>query len=178
MTIRDDGNATQDAARAFAYAAHLGQAYGEANYITHLDHAVDVLRRFGIHTARYEIYQATYLHDTIEDTAATYEDLYAVFGPEVATLVAAVSDRPGKNRKEKHERTYPFIRAAGEDAVIVKLADRIANVETSARGPNRGKLAMYRREHKDFRAALWSPEQSAGAQAMWKHLDLVLGHKP
>ena len=61
--------------------------------------------------------------------------------------------------------TYPKIRASA-DAVRLKLADRIANVE------NGGKLVdMYRREYEDFRRALYTPGQ---ADPMWAHLDELL----
>lgn len=163
-------------ARAFAYAAHLGQQYGGAHYITHLDHAVDVLRRFEINEDQdTDVYVATYLHDTIEDTATTYHDLATVFNPEVAFLVDAVSDQEGENRKTRHARTYPRIRAAGPRALVVKLADRIANVETSVRGPNINKLKMYQKEYRDFREALKAPDNIPVALRMWEHLDNLLG---
>jgi (p)ppGpp synthase/HD superfamily hydrolase len=166
------------AARAFAYAAHLGQKYGEANYITHLDHAVDVARRFGVRAPG--LIAAVYLHDTIEDTKVTFEDLVAVFDLGIARLVYAVTDKPGKNRAERHEATFPGILAVGYPAVLVKLADRLANVETSARGPNKSKLAMYRKEYPRFRAALKVVGSNSGADAgskMWAHLDSLLDFK-
>jgi guanosine-3',5'-bis(diphosphate) 3'-pyrophosphohydrolase len=166
------------AARAFAYAAHLGQKYGGAHYITHLDHATDVLRRFDIsEQTSPEIFEATYLHDTIEDTAVKAYDIAVNFTPEVAFLVEAVTDQEGENRAERHARTYPRIRAAGWKAVVVKLADRIANVETSVRGPNEGKLSMYRKEYEEFRDALWLPGMGSPIPKMWEHLDGLLGWK-
>jgi (p)ppGpp synthase/HD superfamily hydrolase len=164
-----------DAARAFAYAAHIGQQYGSGHYVTHLDHAVDVLRRFNLDTDYTEVYGATYLHDTIEDTAVTFHDISTIFGPRVAYLVDAVTDQPGENRKERHARTYPRIRAAGQNGLLVKLADRIANVETSVRGPNEKKLAMYKKEYREFREALFSKEHSFIVLRMWEHLDNLLG---
>jgi (p)ppGpp synthase/HD superfamily hydrolase len=164
-------------ARVAAYFAHSGQQYGSAHYITHLDHAVDVLRRFGVlEDGAVVVYVAAYLHDTLEDTDATFHDLAVNFSPEVAFLVDAVTDQPGENRKERHLATYPRIRAAGVRAILVKMADRIANVETSVRGPNDKKLMMYQSEYAEFRGALFIPGGAAGPlMAMWKHLDNLLG---
>lgn len=170
--------ARTDFARAFAYNAHLGQRYAGVHYIIHLDHAVDVLRRFDVdEVLDADVYEATYLHDTIEDTETTYDDLATVFSPEVAFLVDAVSDQEGENRKTRHARTYPRIRAAGPKALVVKLADRIANVEASISSPNEKKLAMYLKEYREFREALAAPDNTPVAIRMWAHLDNLLGWK-
>ena len=88
----------------------------------------------------------------------------------------AVTDQEGENRKARHLKTYPRIRAAGGRALLVKLADRIANVETSARGPNKSKLAMYQKEYREFREALRMPDLGPIGR-MWNHLDGLLGWK-
>lgn len=166
-------------ARAFADGAHAAgqQKYGAADYVSHLDHAVDVLRRFGYDDEKDEtIFTATFLHDTIEDTGLTFHDIASKFGGEVAFLVDAVTDQPGETRREKHAATYPRIRAAGAPGLAVKLADRIANVETSVRGPNEKKLAMYKKEYREFRTALKYPGAGPVAR-MWEHLDGLLGWK-
>lgn len=168
-------NPTLNKARAFAYAAHIGQKYGEGHYITHLDHAVDVLYRFGFKDAiDTRLFEAAYLHDTLEDTKVAFDDIALVFTLQVAYLVDSVTDQPGANRKERHLKTYPRIRAGGIESIVVKLADRIANVETSVRGPNKSKLAMYKKEYRDFREALKMPA-SYHVESMWKHLDQLLG---
>jgi guanosine-3',5'-bis(diphosphate) 3'-pyrophosphohydrolase len=162
-------------ARAFAYAAHAEQKYGELKYITHLDHAHDVAVRFGMKAS--DILAAVYLHDTLEDTKITDQDLAYIFGPDIANLVWRVTDEPGKNRKERHEKTFPKVRAGGYPAVVVKLCDRIANVETSARGPNKSKFAMYRKEYPEFRDALYVKQFGTNFNAgirMWDHLDTLL----
>ncbi|TAK97630.1 MAG: bifunctional (p)ppGpp synthetase/guanosine-3',5'-bis(diphosphate) 3'-pyrophosphohydrolase [Rhodospirillaceae bacterium] len=164
-----------DVARAFAYVAHLGQQYGEAPYITHLDHAVDVLHRFGVHSElESDIFEATYLHDTLEDTKVEFQDLVNIFGLDVALLVDAVTDQLGANRKECHRKTYPRIRRAGAKALKIKLADRIANVETSVRSHNKSKLAMYKKEHREFREALMANSHSDSIERMWMYLDNLL----
>jgi (p)ppGpp synthase/HD superfamily hydrolase len=162
------------AARAAAEAAHGAQRYGDAPYVTHLDHVVEVVRRFvpGDHPGRLRLEIAAYLHDTLEDTALERAAVAAQFGEAVAALVHAVSDGPGRNRKERKARTYPRIRATGPEAVLLKLADRVANVEAAAaRAPD--KLAMYRKEWWGFYGALYDPAPGPH-QRLWEHLEGLL----
>lgn len=166
-------------ARAFAYAAHLGQRYGDSPYSVHLDAAAEVYRRFVSARAWYgpvddEILAAIYLHDTMEDTEVEYIDLLTTFGRVVAELVFAVTDKPGRNRAARHAATYPGIRAAGWRAVAVKLCDRIANVEHSVRTKDEGKLNMYAREHAKLRRALYDRLDPTMVGRLWAHLDKLL----
>jgi hypothetical protein len=77
-----------------------------------------------------------------------------------------VTSEPGPNRSERHKLTYPKI-AAFPDAITVKLADRIANVEASTRD-NPSLLSMYHSEYPGFRSALIG---HGGDPALWAHLD-------
>jgi (p)ppGpp synthase/HD superfamily hydrolase len=144
--------------------AHGDQCYGDGPYIVHLRHVVEVLRRFGIEDRNALI--AAALHDVLEDTSTTAEQIEIWFGEEVTRLVWAVTNEPGSRRKERHLRTYPKIRKAGPLAVAIKLADRIANTEYSiAHGS--GQLKMYRREFAEFSTALY---RSGEWESMWAHL--------
>lgn len=83
-----------------------------------------------------------------------------------------MTDEPGENRKARKMMTYPKIRSGGPNAVRLKLADRIANLEHSLQGDS-GLAAMYRKEHEDFRRALRTEGEN---EEMWLHLDkLVAG---
>jgi hypothetical protein len=154
-------------ARNFAIERHAGQMYGDQPYVYHLDLVKGVLERFGYTDP--ELLQAAYLHDVIEDTPTTREEVEQAFGPRVAALAWAVTDEPGANRKERKINTYPKIKAT-PGATAIKLADRIANTEN----PNGMKNDMYRKEQPAFREALYTGEY----QDMWDHLDTVLGNSP
>jgi guanosine-3',5'-bis(diphosphate) 3'-pyrophosphohydrolase len=71
---------------------------------------------------------AALLHDTVEDTQTTADEIAARFGPEVAALVMEVTDdkRLGKAERKRHQ----FEHAAGisSRAKLVKLADKICNL--------------------------------------------------
>lgn len=154
----------EERARAFAVAAHGDQRYGSEPYVVHLSAVRQVLRDFGYDG---ELALAAWLHDTVEDTAVTVEQLEQEFGPRVAALVWAVTGI-GENRKQRAASAYAKMRAL-PDAVTVKLADRIANSEASARG-NPRLLAMYREELASFTDALGEH----GDAAMWERLRRAL----
>lgn len=151
-------------ARMVSIQAHGLQTYDDVYpYKKHLDDVVEVLKRFGF-SGKYII--AGYLHDIIEDTALSYNKVKRHFGFEVAEMVYCVTDELGRNRKEKKEKTLPKT-ASNPDAIIVKLADRIANIEHG------GKIDMYRDEYEEFHQFLFArtPE---GARDMWRHLEKLL----
>lgn len=149
----------------YANVKHAGQLYSSGLPYTHHLAAVEaVLRRFG--AAHEELLTAAWLHDVVEDTGTKLKEVEEMFGAEVAKLVGAVTNEEGANRKIRAALTYPKIRDAGPEAVRLKLADRIANVETG------GKLVgMYKKEYEDFKRSLFTPTQN---EDMWNHLDSLL----
>ena len=151
---------------------HRNQTYDIFPYEKHLRDVVDVLKRDG-HSGDALI--AGWLHDSIEDGDLTYSKIKQAFGTRVAEIVFAVTDELGRNRKERKAKTYPKIRACGELAIIVKLADRIANIEHGQRMGN-DIVKMYYSEYQDFRDNLFTPEHLE-ASSMWKHLDKILTHQ-
>ena len=157
---------------------HAGQQYGEFPYTYHLFSTKDVLEKFGslpedpdpVKRGRAQrLALAAILHDTLEDTDLTYQELLDDFGTEVADLVFAVTNEPGANRKERFAKTYPKIRA-NPDAVVLKLADRIANV-IHALQANPEILDMYRREWLTFERELRTEGQH---DEMWSYLETIL----
>jgi len=157
------------AAQAFASVKHEGQKYGENDpYTKHLAHVAEVLRRFKFDAEDLQV--AAWLHDTVEDTDASITQIEMMFGRNVADIVGRVTNEPGKNRKERHAKTYPKIQAS-MDATTLKLADRIANVESSVESDDK-KLQMYRKEHEALKSLLYKPGIHDG---MWRHLDFLIG---
>jgi guanosine-3',5'-bis(diphosphate) 3'-pyrophosphohydrolase len=163
----DDGNLVV-AARLFAIKAHGDQRYGDEPFVFHLDAVVRVIDSYG-HTDP-EVRASGYLHDVVEDTDKTKEDIAAEFSSSIAEIVHAVSSEPGKNRKERNIATYPKIRAVHK-AVIVKLSDRIANVGYSL-ATKSDLFTMYQREYPAFRAALYY--DSPDLTKMWEFLDRIM----
>jgi hypothetical protein len=155
-------------ARDFAIKAHGAQRYGPHPYGKHLTDVVGVLKRFGV--VDEDLLCAGWLHDTLEDTETPESEVRRLFGDRVAKLVAAVTLARGVAREPALVLAYEKIRAT-KDAVTVKLADRIANVEASLEPVHPGKLAKYRTEHPHFRESLHS---AGGDPKMWAHLDALI----
>lgn len=135
-------------AKNLAIDAHKHQKYGEHPYITHL---ADVVARVTTITQDPEIIAAAWLHDTVEDTEVTIEQIKQQFGDNVANIVWAVTGH-GENRKEKMANAIAKI-AQTPGSELVKSADRLSNVSASLAN-NPKKLKMYRDEHKDLSPVL------------------------
>lgn len=159
-------------ARSFALSAHGDQRYGSRPYVVHLDAVADLLSPYGT-----EAQVVAYLHDVVEDTHITENDVRARFGALIADCVALLTDAPGNTRAERKAATYgrlAAVRGAGELALVVKAADRLANVracvfDDGQRG--RRLWEVYRHEHPAFRQAAYRPGL---CEPLWAELDTLL----
>jgi (p)ppGpp synthase/HD superfamily hydrolase len=78
---------------------------------------------------------AALLHDTLEDTATEYEELDARFGPEIAAVVAAVTDDKSLPKAERKRRQIESAPAASARAKLLKIADKTSNVRALVVSP-------------------------------------------
>jgi len=162
-------------AQRLACEAHTDQKYGDLPYEHHLQNVVDVLIRFGfdLHNEdEADILIAAWLHDSLEDTNLSLNKIEAYCGAEVADIVYRVTDEPGKNRKERKEKTYPKIRES-EKAIQLKLADRIANVKNCIDN-NSSLLKMYQKEHQSFVDNLKPYSKQTNTLQMWNYLENLI----
>lgn len=74
-------------------------------------------------TSDYKILSAGILHDVLEDTGTTYEELEKEFGKEIADLVNEVT-----HDGRKDEIGYYFPRLESKGAILIKFADRLSNL--------------------------------------------------
>ena len=103
-----------------------------APYAEHLLEALEVLVR-GAGVTDPDILQAAVLHDVVEDTPCTIDDVRREFGARVAELVGWVTKptpEEGSDRRAAKEAYLGRLKDAPDDAVLVKLADRASNVQT------------------------------------------------
>ncbi len=135
-TCPSEPEALLAAAFDFAYQLHDGQfrASGEP-YIVHPIAVADLLRDIGASPA---VIAAGFLHDVVEDTQVTSEEIEQRFGEEVRALVEGVTKLGGihfTNRTEAQaENLRRMFLAMASDirVVLVKLADRLHNMRTLA----------------------------------------------
>lgn len=127
-----------DRAIIFAVKAHAGtERRGKGYpYIVHPLEAVSIVATM---TSDQELLAAAALHDTVEDTEVTVEQIRAEFGERVAALVADESDviPEGVPKEDNwHERKRDAIERlskAGRDSKIVALGDKLSNMRGIAR---------------------------------------------
>jgi len=75
-----------------------------------------------------EILAAALLHDTIEDTKTTPEELIENFGERVCHLVQEVTDDKTLPKLERKQRQIDHAKEISKDAALIKLGDKISNV--------------------------------------------------
>ena len=127
-----------DRAIIFAVKAHAGtERRGKGYpYIVHPLEAVEIVATM---TKDQELLAAAALHDTVEDTDVTVEQIRAEFGDRVAELVASESDQfeAGVSEEDSwHARKQAAIdrlAKASRDAKIVALGDKLSNMRAIAR---------------------------------------------
>ena len=127
-----------DHAIVFAVRAHAGiERRGKGfPYIVHPMEAVEIVATM---TSDQELLAAAALHDTVEDTDVTIEQIRTEFGDRVASFVAAESDEPHQrpdsveNWRARKQAAINRIACASRDAKIVALGDKLSNMRAIAR---------------------------------------------
>ena len=112
----------------FANEAHAGQTRRYTNE-PYFNHVFSVAERVKELTDDEEIIAAALLHDTVEDTEVTDEDILNIFGDRIAALVYDLTDHftsetyPNLNRKQRKKLEAERIGKANGDVRLIKLCD-------------------------------------------------------
>ena len=114
-------------AYAFAARAHCGQRRKDGQ--AYISHPVRVARLLAALGYDEDVLAAALLHDVVEDTAVTLEEIRATFGPRVALLVDYVSEDPALSGAERKVAYRERVRLAPRDARAICAADKVCNVE-------------------------------------------------
>jgi guanosine-3',5'-bis(diphosphate) 3'-pyrophosphohydrolase len=94
-----------------------------------------------------EVLQAAVLHDTIEDTETSFDDLVARFGSRVADIVAEVTDDKSLRPDVRKQLQIEHAPHKTPEAALVKLADKICNLRDIATAPPADWSLERRREY-------------------------------
>jgi len=140
--------------RALAFAAHKHRDQrrkdAEASpYINHPIALADVLMNEGGVTD-IEVLCAALLHDTVEDTATTHEELVDAFGSRIARIVAEVTDDKALPKSERKRLQVEHAASISREAKLVKLADKICNLRDVVDRPPAKWDLQRRREYFDW----------------------------
>lgn len=124
----------EERAQRYATKAHAAaeqrRKYTDEPYIVHPAAVVELVRSVS-HDE--EMLAAAWLHDTVEDTPGTLDDIKARFGSRIASLVAMLTNSgelPGQNRTARKIAHFHHTANASSDAKTIKLADIIDNTRS------------------------------------------------
>jgi (p)ppGpp synthase/HD superfamily hydrolase len=127
-------------------------------YINHPIEVAELLAREGGVTDPL-LLQAALLHDTIEDTDTTREELDEVFGPDVRRLVEEVTDDKSLPKAERKRLQIEHAPNLSERARQIKMADKISNVRGITLTPPADWSVARRKEYLD-----WTEKVVAGCR--------------
>ena len=122
----------------FAAQKHEGQVRKGSTvpYFTHVMEAMEIVSRL---TEDEQVRAAAVLHDTLEDTDTTREELIREFGPHVAELVDAESEDKRVTQSEKDtwwvrkKETIKHLSKAGREVKMITLGDKLSNIRSMSR---------------------------------------------
>jgi (p)ppGpp synthase/HD superfamily hydrolase len=152
----------------FAARAHASQKRKGAAQEPYINHLAEVALLLTEATGGREpaLIAAAWLHDTLEDTVTEREELESLFGKEVASIVAEVTDDkslPKIERKRLQIETAPH---KSKSARLLKIADKTSNLRALAKSPPMG-WDLKRRE--DYVA--WAEAVVAGCRGLNAELE-------
>jgi guanosine-3',5'-bis(diphosphate) 3'-pyrophosphohydrolase len=148
----------------FAADAHRGQVRkgGIDPYFLHPVAVVQLLASSG---GSEDVLCAGYLHDTVEDTDVTLEEIAVRFGPHVAGLVAAVTEDKQLRWMERKQAAIDALETAEDDVLLLKGADLAVNITDVVL------------DHREIGDAVWERFRGSPSEQIWYYgsaADIVL----
>ena len=134
-------------------------------YINHPLQVAEILTRHG-DVDDVELLMAALLHDTVEDTQTTKEDLVAEFGADVASLVMEVTDDKSLVKAERKRLQVENAPHKSDRATQLKIADKICNVRDLDADSPEGWTRDRKLEYLD-----WAERVVAGCRGINSKLD-------
>lgn len=163
-------NAIVDLMRGLDFAArkHSDQRRKGAAAEPYINHLAQVARLLAEATGGHDVVLVLggLLHDAIEDTDTTLEQLEDAFGPEVAALVAEVSDDKTLPRSERKRLQVETARRKSTRAKMIKLADKTSNLRSLIDSPP---VSWDIGRQRDYLA--WTREVTAGCRGVNSELE-------
>lgn len=157
-------------ARALDFAArkHVHQRRKGELAEPYVNHLSDVARLLAEATKGEDITVviAGLLHDTIEDTDTTFEELAKEFGLEVAELVSEVTDDKALPKAERKRLQIETAPRKSRRARMIKLADKTSNLHSMIGSPPKDWSLERRRDYID-----WAEKVAAGCRGVNAYLE-------
>ena len=137
------------AAAHFAAEKHAQQKRKGQNQEPYINHLIEVAELVANSSAALdpELIMAAFLHDTVEDTGVTLTELEQRFGPDVAGLVAEVTDDKSLPKETRKHLQVEHAHKKSERAQVLKLADKISNLRSILSSPPVGWSVERQRQY-------------------------------
>ncbi|APV52309.1 phosphohydrolase [Betaproteobacteria bacterium GR16-43] len=121
----------------FAAAKHRNQRRKDEEASPYINHPIALTQVLKVEAgvSDIDVLAAALLHDTIEDTETTAEELQREFGPRIAGIVAEVSDDTSLPKVERKRLQVEHAATLSREAKLVKLADKICNLRDMLDAP-------------------------------------------
>lgn len=136
----------------FASDKHRDQRRKDVNSTPYINHPIDLanvlVNEGGVEDM--DVIVAALLHDTVEDTETSFEELEERFGAEIAGIVAEVTDDKHLEKHERKQRQVDHAPHMSDEAKLVKLADKISNLRDIAANPPAEWSPERKREYFDW----------------------------
>jgi guanosine-3',5'-bis(diphosphate) 3'-pyrophosphohydrolase len=136
----------------FAAAKHRNQRRKDEEASPYINHPIALTQVLKVEAevSDIDVLCAALLHDTIEDTETTPEELRREFGPRVAGIVAEVSDDTSLPKTERKRLQVEHAPHLTREAKLVKLADKICNLRDMLDAPPAKWDLARRKEYFDW----------------------------
>ncbi len=136
----------------FAAVKHISQkrkGNDDAPYINHPLEVANLLANVG-KVEDYDVLIAALLHDTVEDTETTKEEISEMFGENVANMVSEVTDDKSLPKAERKQKQIEHAPHLSFGAKHIKLGDKISNIRDVLENPPDGWSDERRREYVEW----------------------------
>ena len=141
-------------ALSFASVKHRNQRRKDAESSPYINHPIAVASVLSTEcgVADEQLLVAAILHDTVEDTETTFDELAAHFGSAVTALVRELTDDKSLPKAERKRLQIEHAHSASPGAKQLKIADKICNIRDISANPPAGWSIQRRQEYLEWAA--------------------------
>jgi guanosine-3',5'-bis(diphosphate) 3'-pyrophosphohydrolase len=157
-------------ALSFAAEKHKKQRRKDADASPYINHPIALSNVLAIEggIVNNEVLCAAVLHDTIEDTETTEEELRKMFGDKITSIVLEVTDDKKLPKEVRKQLQIEHAPHASIEAKLVKLADKICNLRDIIASPPQDWILQRKQEY-----FAWANEVGAGLRGCNSKLDKI-----
>ena len=144
----------------FAAGKHATQVR-KGTAIPYLAHLMETMHILAVNGCPEKVIIAGILHDTLEDTKTTVQEISGKFGQEILDIVRAESEDKSKSWKERKQTTIDHIKTAPPEVKLVCCADKLSN------------LRSIESDLKTLGDDLWGRFKAPKEQQAWYYTEIV-----